>query len=184
MLRVRTPDDLCSCFGVVWLNGCFNNHLTCNSYTHLVAQLGGVPSRGWTSCRWCSLARFSGGVASRSGTTQTLERSSGTRQLRNLCKDAIQIPHLPSELRVCLEFKHSKHANTNSSYLVDPASSHMLVLKIKPCMSKYKHLYRETANGSLKQLWFIWWFLCYLDNRSNSRANTCTKGRLTKPCIY
>ena len=44
---------------------------------------------------------------------------------------------------------------TTSSYLVDPASSHMLVLKIKPCMSKYKHLYRETANGSLKQLWFI-----------------------------
>jgi hypothetical protein len=25
--------------------------------------------------------------------------------------------------------------------LVDPASSHMLVSKIKPCMSKYKHLY-------------------------------------------
>ena len=36
--------------------------------------------------------------------------------------------------------------------LVDPASSHMLVLKIKPCMSKYKHLYSETANGSLNQL--------------------------------
>jgi hypothetical protein len=26
------------------------------------------------------------------------------------------------------------------SYLVDPASSHMLVSKIKPCMSKYKQL--------------------------------------------
>ena len=26
-----------------------------------------------------------------------------------------------------------------SSYLVDSASSHMLVSKIKPCMSKYKH---------------------------------------------
>ena len=25
------------------------------------------------------------------------------------------------------------------SYLVDPASSHMLVSKIKPCMSKYEH---------------------------------------------
>ena len=25
-------------------------------------------------------------------------------------------------------------------YLVDPASSHMLVSKIKPCMSKYKQL--------------------------------------------
>ena len=36
--------------------------------------------------------------------------------------------------------------------LVDPASSHMLVSKIKPCMSQYKFLYGETANGSLKQL--------------------------------
>ena len=36
--------------------------------------------------------------------------------------------------------------------LVDPASSHMLVSKIKPCMSKYKLLYGETANGSLNQL--------------------------------
>ena len=26
----------------------------------------------------------------------------------------------------------------SNSYLVDPASSHMLVSKIKPCMSKYK----------------------------------------------
>ena len=31
------------------------------------------------------------------------------------------------------------HHKTLSSYLVDPASSHMLVSKIKPCMSKYKH---------------------------------------------
>ena len=41
---------------------------------------------------------------------------------------------------------------TEDSYLVDPASSHMLVSKIKPCMSKYKQLYGETANGSLNQL--------------------------------
>ena len=151
------------------------------SPSHQLAQFGGVPNRDWISWRWCSWARFSGGVVPYPGPTQALERSSGTRQLRNWCKDAIQIPHKLANLvfgTLCSEHK------TNSSYLVDPASSHMLVLKIKPCMSKYKHLYRETANGSLKQLWFIWWFLCYLDNRSNSRANTCTKGRLTKPCIY
>ena len=42
--------------------------------------------------------------------------------------------------------------NSNSySYLVDPASSHMLVSKIKPCMSQYELQYGETANGSLKQ---------------------------------
>src|ERR1700733_8784223 len=28
----------------------------------------------------------------------------------------------------------------SDSYLVDPASSHMLVSKIKPCMSKYKQI--------------------------------------------
>ena len=43
-------------------------------------------------------------------------------------------------------------ATNNGGYLVDPASSHMLVSKIKPCMSKYKLLYCETANGSLNQL--------------------------------
>lgn len=43
----------------------------------------------------------------------------------------------------------------NGSYLVDSASSHMLVSKIKPCMSKYKQSYCETANGSLNQLSFI-----------------------------
>ena len=40
----------------------------------------------------------------------------------------------------------------NERYLVDPASSHMLVSKIKPCMSKYTLWYSETANGSLNQL--------------------------------
>jgi len=46
-------------------------------------------------------------------------------------------------------------AAADDSYLVDSASSHMLVSKIKPCMSKYKQLYGETANGSLNQLSFI-----------------------------
>ena len=39
--------------------------------------------------------------------------------------------------------------------LVDPASSYMLVSKIKPCMSKYTRIKSETAKGSLYQLWFI-----------------------------
>lgn len=43
----------------------------------------------------------------------------------------------------------------DDSYLVDPASSHMLVSKIKPCMSKHKPLHGEAANGSLGHPWFI-----------------------------
>jgi hypothetical protein len=36
--------------------------------------------------------------------------------------------------------QHPRHScrRRKDSYLVDPASSHMLVSKIKPCMSKYK----------------------------------------------
>ena len=49
----------------------------------------------------------------------------------------------------------SKRVYCFASYLIDPVSSHMLVSKIKPCMSKYTPLYGETANGSLNQLWFI-----------------------------
>ena len=41
------------------------------------------------------------------------------------------------------------------SNLVDPASSHMLVLKIKPCMSKYKY---HTANCE----WLIKSVIVYL----------------------
>ena len=36
-------------------------------------------------------------------------------------------------------------------YLVDPASGHMLVSKIKPCMSKHKLKQSEAANSSLQQ---------------------------------
>ena len=43
-------------------------------------------------------------------------------------------------------------SSSRSSNLVDSASSHTLVSKIKPCMSKYKYFYFETANGSLYQL--------------------------------
>lgn len=39
--------------------------------------------------------------------------------------------------------------------LVDPASCHMLVSKIKPCMYQFTLWHSETANGSLNQLWFI-----------------------------
>ena len=40
---------------------------------------------------------------------------------------------------------------------VDLANRHMCLQKIKPCMSQYKLLYGETANGSLKQLQCIRW---------------------------
>ena len=53
------------------------------------------------------------------------------------------------------EYRTGSGLRVQDSYLVDSASSHMLVSKIKPCMSKYKQLYRETANGSLNQLSFI-----------------------------
>ena len=43
----------------------------------------------------------------------------------------------------------------SESYLVDPASGHMLVSKIKPCMSKHEPNNGEAANGSLQQPLFL-----------------------------
>ena len=69
-------------------------------------------------------------------------------------------------------------ALVDASSLVDPASSHMLVSKIKPCMSKYRPRHGETADGSLNRMRFIRPSqrprLSDVDNCGNSRANTCT----------
>jgi hypothetical protein len=50
---------------------------------------------------------------------------------------------LGSRVRVAgpsLDGGRDPRATRSDSYLVDPASSHMLVSKIKPCMSKYKQI--------------------------------------------
>ena len=72
----------------------------------------------------------------------------------------------------------------SDSYLVDPASSHMLVSKTKPCKSKYKHLIRRNCRWLIKTVIVYLMVSYYLDNRSNSRANTCMKAKLTDGCIY
>ena len=74
------------------------------SYSCLIAQLSGVLSRDWISQRWHSRARSSSGATTgvRTWLAQTLGRSSGTRQLRNWCEDAIYYPHLHSERRALL----------------------------------------------------------------------------------
>ena len=94
----------------------------------------------------------------RRSSTLDLDADAGAEQWYKTIAKLMQGRNLQSthtsELRSCFHAS-GRGITSSSSYLVDPASSHMLVLKIKPCMSKYKHLYRETANGSLKQLWFI-----------------------------
>ena len=70
-------------------------------------------------------------------------------------------------------------SSSNSySYLVDPASSHMLVSKIKPCMSKYKQFILRNCEWLIKSVIVYLIIPYYLDNRGNSRANTCIKTRL------
>ena len=64
----------------------------------------------------------------------------------------IQLENLIQKILVILRLTPFYGLSTVDRNLVDPASSHMLVSKIKPCMSQYKSLHVETANGSLKQL--------------------------------
>ena len=68
---------------------------------------------------------------------------------------------LSVSLSVCLSAEDTDASGcaprSLSCYLVDPASSHMLVSKIKPCMSKFTLSNGETANGSLNQSRFLRW---------------------------
>ncbi len=60
---------------------------------------------------------------------------------RALCKEnARKIPLLVDGTETGCNGASSSRLSLKGSYLVDPASSHMLVSKIKPCMSKYKLL--------------------------------------------
>ena len=61
------------------------------------------------------------------------------------------------------------------SYPVDPAGSHMLVFKTKPCKSKYKQFIRRNCRWLIKTVIVYLMVFYYMDNRSNSRANTCLK---------
>ena len=58
------------------------------------------------------------------------------------CRAAVWPLNFTKNLSIgSLEFEGSTFVlriDDYDSYLVDPASSHMLVSKIKPCMSKYK----------------------------------------------
>ena len=63
-------------------------------------------------------------------------------------------------------------------YLVDPASSHMLVSKIKPCMCKYELIQTVKLRMAHQISYSVFDGTCNSDNRSNSRANTCNKPRL------
>ena len=59
------------------------------------------------------------------------------------------------------------------NYLVDPASSHMLVLKIKPCMSKYRWIRNRNCGWLNKSVIInLVMIFFYLDNPVNCRANT------------
>ena len=134
-----------------WL---FQPSISTQSYTHLVAQLGGVQAEIESHVAGAAEPVFP--AASLLSTED--DADAGTEQwyktIVKLMQGRNSNPHTLANTSCCF-WETNCGIKRTSSYLVDPASSHMLVLKIKPCMSKYKHLYRETANGSLKQLWFI-----------------------------
>ncbi len=88
------------------------------------------------------------------GNTSLLVEAVGLPQNHSglpVVESAVDI-HAARLARACTLRRAHVRSQVQCSYLVDPASSHMLVSKIKPCMSKYKLLDGETANGSLNQL--------------------------------
>ena len=72
----------------------------------------------------------------------------------------------------------------DDSNLVDSASSHTLVSKIKPCMSKYNEIIVKLRMAHYISYSLFESVVRYVDNRSNSRANTCIKFRLLREGMY
>jgi len=58
-------------------------------------------------------------------------------------------------------------------YLVDPASSDMLVSKIKPCRCKYESNEKRNCEWLIKSVLVYLVSRAKVDNCGNSRANTC-----------
>ena len=72
-----------------------------------------------------------------------------------------------------------------------PAAVTWLILPVVICLSqRLSHaclsisIVQRNCRRLIKTVMVYLMVHCYLDNRSNSRANTCTKERLTKLCIY
>ena len=62
---------------------------------------------------------------------------------------------------------------SDSNNLVDPASSHMLVSKIKPCKSKYKLIYTAKLRIAHYNSYNLHDDHYQMDIHGNSGANTC-----------
>ena len=106
-------------FGVVWINGCFNRPF--NSYTHQLAQLDGVSSKRLNLVSLVQLSPlFWRRRSSTRISTQTLERSSGTRQLRNWCKDAIYNPHTLANFKLVFSVLEKLNLWVVATWLILP----------------------------------------------------------------
>ena len=107
------------------------------------ASLFGFPQSGPASGSPASSGRWlQWGLAERRR-AQTVQVPDAWAAVHAPAKEPKKSPVVPTgRLRrrraLCVK---SKAAPPAWRYLVDPASSHMLVSKIKPCMSKYKLLY-------------------------------------------
>ena len=114
-----------------------------------------------------------------SGDTERGRKSNWQQSKLTENTDSSSSQERPDEMRPvgCLE------ATGTCSNLVDSASSHTLVSKIKPCMCKYKILYRNCGRLIISVIVYLI-IPHYLDNRSNSRANICIKAELSGTAVF
>ena len=126
-------------------SACFSRRLKCPGHRTYAARLERLVCR----CQTVSSELKHGRLRQRSATCAFFSCSQFYTDVFSLTF-GLKVPRGRAFL-LGLALREGARAGLRTN-LVDPASSHMLVSKIKPCMSQYKLLYGETANGSLKQL--------------------------------
>ena len=97
----------------------------------------------------------------------------------HLESDGLAISHTLT-ISQCILMRRRKDVRSN---LVDSASSIRLSQRLShACLSINDYTVKLRMAHYISYSLFDG--LCYLDNRSNSRANTCINPRLPKGCIY
>ena len=101
-----------------------------------------------------------------------------------LVNGASTLQSVDSRIRTSDRTPLDRSVRYTDRYLVDPASSHMLVSKIKPCMSKHNPLNGKAAHGSLQQLKFIRYYYPTWITAEKLELIHAIKLKLTNERIY
>ena len=143
---------------------------------------------------WCSAARGRRGPTPSELPFADLGPDAGAARWYDRCETHARTHSAPRSGAAIQNLKNSQRTRRRAPALgrrPHVSAVTWLILPVVICLSqRLSHaclsisIVQRNCRRLIKTVMVYLMVHCYLDNRSNSRANTCTKERLTKLCIY